>query len=342
MPSVVNRQIVLQARPQGEPKPGDFRLVEQELRPPADGEVLLRTIYLSIDPYMRGRMNEGPSYAPPVALGQVMVGATVSRVAISRHAAFRAGDWVTGASGWQTHALSDGSGLTPLDRRIERPSLALGVLGMPGFTAYHGLLNIARPQAGETLVVASAAGAVGSVVGQIGKLKGARVIGIAGGPEKCRYAAHTLGFDACIDHRRPDFAEQLATATARGVDVYFENVGGAVFEAVLPRLNLGARIPVCGLIAHYNETAPAPGPNRVPFLMRQVLTRRLHIQGFLIFDHYAAGFETFLSDMSAWVAQGRVTVREDFVEGIERAPEALIDLLAGRHFGKVVVRVGEP
>jgi NADPH-dependent curcumin reductase len=338
----LNRQIVLQARPQGEPKADDFRLLERELPAPADGQVLLRTVYLSIDPYMRGRMNEGPSYAPPVQIGQVMVGGTVSRVVLSRHPGFRAGDWVASLSGWQTHALSDGSDLTPLAPGMERPSLALSVLGMPGFTAYHGLLNIGRPQPGETLVVASAAGAVGSIVGQIGKLKGARVVGIAGGPAKCEYAAQTLGFDACIDHRRADFTEQLAAATGKGIDVYFENVGGAIFEAVLPRLNLGARIPVCGLIAHYNETASGAGPNKVPLLMRQILTRRLLLQGFLVFDHYASGFATFLRDMTAWVAQGRMTVREDFVAGLEQAPQALIDLLAGRHFGKVIVRVGDP
>ena len=342
MTQPVNRQIVLHARPQGEPKADDFRLIERAVPAPAEGQVLLRTIYLSIDPYMRGRMSEGPSYAPPVEIGQVMVGGTVSRVMLSRNPAFRAGDWVTGLSGWQTHALSDGSDLRPLDSRLEHRTLALSVLGMPGFTAYHGLRNIGRPQPGETVVVASAAGAVGSIVGQLGKLGGARVVGIAGGPDKCNYAVKTLGFDACIDHRRADFAEQLGAATGKGIDVYFENVGGAIFEAVLPRLNLGARIPVCGLIAHYNEKAPAAGPNKVPLLMRQILTRRLQLQGFLIFDHYATGFETFLREMTAWVAQGRITVREDFVDGLERAPQALTDLLAGRHFGKVVVRVGEP
>ncbi len=338
----INRQIVLHARPRGEPRADDFRMVEQEVRPPEEGQVLLRTIYLSIDPYMRGRMNEGPSYAPPVQIGQVMVGGTVSRVALSRHPAFRTGDWVASSSGWQTHALSDGSDLRPLAPPVERPSLALSVLGMPGFTAYHGLLHIGRPQPGETVVVASAAGAVGSIVGQIARLKGARVVGIAGGNDKCDYALRTLGLDACIDHRRADFAAQLAAATEKGVDVYFENVGGAVFEAVLPRLNRGARVPVCGLIAHYNEDGAPPGPDRLPQLMRQVLTRRLRLEGFLIFDHYATGFETFLREMTAWLAQGKVAVREDFVDGIERAPQALIDLLAGRHFGKVVIRIAEP
>jgi NADPH-dependent curcumin reductase CurA len=342
MPPSINRQIVLHARPRGEPKADDFRLVEQEVQVPGEGQVLLRTIYLSIDPYMRGRMNEGPSYAPPVQIGQVMVGGTVSRVVRSRHPAYRDGDWVASSSGWQTHALSDGSDLRPLTLPPERLSLALSVLGMPGFTAYHGLLNIGRPQPGETVAVASAAGAVGSIVGQIAKLKGARVVGIAGGKDKCDFVVSTLGLDACIDHRRPDFAAQLAAATEGGIDVYFENVGGAVFEAVLPRLNRGARVPVCGLIAHYNETSAAPGPDRLPSLMRQVLTRRLRLEGFLIFDHYATGFETFLHQMTTWLAQGKVAVREDFVDGIERAPQALIDLLAGRHFGKVVIRVAEP
>jgi NADPH-dependent curcumin reductase len=342
MTLAVNRQIVLHARPQGEPRTDDFRLIERELPAPAEGQILLRTIYLSIDPYMRGRMNEGPSYAPPVQLGQVMVGGTVSRVMLSRHRSFRAGDWVTSSSGWQTYALSDGSDLRPLDAQLEHHSLALSLLGMPGFTAYHGLLNIGRPQPGETVVVASAAGAVGSIVGQIGKLREARVVGIAGGPDKCHYALKTLGFDACVDHHRADFIEQLGAATGKGIDVYFENVGGAIFEAVLPRLNLGARIPVCGLIAHYNESTPGTGPNKVPLLMRQILTRRLQLQGFLIFDHYASGFETFARDMTAWMAQGKMTVREDFVDGIEQAPQALIDLLAGRHFGKLIVRVGEP
>jgi len=338
----LNRQIVLRARPRGEPRPDDFGLIERELRPPEEGQVLLRTIFLSIDPYMRGRMSDAPSYAPSVQIGEVMVGGTVSRVEVSRHPRFRVGDWVSGFSGWQTHALSDGGDLRPLDLPPERLSLALSVLGMPGFTAYHGLLNIGRPQPGETVVVASAAGAVGSIVGQIARLKGARVVGIAGGPEKCAYAVGTLGFDAGIDHRLADFPAQLAAATPDGIDVYFENVGGAVFEAVLPRLNQGARIPVCGLIAHYNETGPAAGPDRLPQLMRQVLVRRLRLEGFLIFDHYATGFEPFLREMGSWVAAGSVTVREDFVAGLEQAPRALIDLLAGRHFGKVVVRVAEP
>ena len=342
MATLKNRRVVLNARPSGEPKLSDFRLVESSLPAPGAGQVLLRTVFLSLDPYMRGRMNDAPSYAPSVALGDVMVGGTVSRIEISHHPAFKPGDWVVGNSGWQSHALSDGSDILPLDARIAHPSHALGVLGMPGFTAYHGLLNIGRPRQGETLVVASAVGAVGAVVGQIARLKGARTVGIAGGARKCQYAVETLGFDACIDHRAPDFAAQLAAAVPSGIDVYFENVGGEVFRAVLPLLNLGARIPVCGLIAHYNDTELPAGPDRVPLLMRQVLTRRLLVQGFLIFDHFATGREAFLADMSTWVDQKRVTIHEDVLAGLESAPQGLIDLLSGRHFGKVVVRVSEP
>src|SRR5690606_1557580 len=215
-------------------------------------------------------------------------------------------------------------------------------LGMPGFTAYHGLLNIGQPQAGETVVVASATGPVGAVVGQLAKLKGARAVGIAGGAEKCRYAVEELGFDVCLDHRAPDFAEQLANATPDGIDVYYENVGGAVFEAGLPLLNVAARIPVCGLIAHYNQTELPAGPNRVPQLMMQILAKRLHMQGFIILDHYETGLAPLMRDMSQWLAQGKVKLREAFIDGLEQAPQGLIDLLEGKHFGKVVVRVGEP
>lgn len=341
MSLVRNRQILLNARPVGAPRPEDFRLETHEVPEPAAGQVLLRTVYLSLDPYMRGRMSEGPSYAPSVDLGAVMVGGTVSRVAASKHPSLKVGDFVTGFSGWQDYALSDGHDLSPLDPRIGHPSLALSVMGMPGFTAYHGLLNVGQPRAGETVVVASASGAVGSVVGQIARLKGARAIGIAGGADKCRYVVETLGFDACIDHRAPDFAEQLAAVCQKGVDVYFESVGGAVFDAVLPLLNIGARMPVCGLVAYYNATQLPPGPNRVPQLMMQILSRRIHVEGFIISDHFATGFESFLRDMSEWVAQGKVKYREEMVEGLEQAPQALIGLLTGKNFGKVVIRVSD-
>jgi NADPH-dependent curcumin reductase CurA len=335
----VNRRIVLAARPRGLPTVRDFRL-EQAAIPVADrGQVLLRTLQLSLDPYMRNLMDEtGPVYAPSVRLGEPMVGGTVSRVVVSRNPRFRAGDLVLGNAGWQDYALSDGTDLLPL-AEMSRPSLALGALGMPAFTAYVGLLDIGQPRPGETVVVAAATGAVGSVVGQIARLKGARVVGIAGGADKCRYAVEELGFDACLDRRAPRLAERLAATCPGGIDVYFENVGGAVFDAVLPLLNIGARVPVCGFIAHYNEPALPAGPNRVPLVLATVLQKRVRMQGFIILDHYAGRFDAFRRDMSEWLAAGRVKAREHLVEGLENAPAALVDLLEGRNFGKLVVRV---
>jgi NADPH-dependent curcumin reductase CurA len=336
----VNRRIVLAARPHGAPTPRDFRLEEAAVPTPVEGQVLLRTLNLSLDPYMRGRMSEGPSYAPPVVLGEVMVGGTVNRVVASTHPKFREGDLVLGNAGWQDYALSDGQDLMPLGD-VAHPSYALSVLGMPGFTAYHGLLNIGEPRPGETVVVASASGAVGAVVGQIARLKGARVVGIAGGADKCRYVVGELGFDVCLDRHDPRFAQQLAAACPNGIDVYFENVGGAVFDAVLPLLNNGARVPVCGFIAHYNDKELPPGPDRLPLLMRMLLNKRIRAQGFIILDHYADGFAPFFRDMSAWVATGKVKLREDLVDGLENAPAALMGLLEGKNFGKVVVHVAD-
>jgi NADPH-dependent curcumin reductase CurA len=336
----INRRIVLAARPQGAPTLQDFRLEEAPVPTPSEGEVLLRTVYLSLDPYMRGRMSDRPSYAPPLALGEVMVGGTVSRVVASKHPSFREGDLVSGAAGWQDYALSDGQELMALGDTTH-PSYALSVLGMPGFTAYHGLLNIGEPKPGETVVVASASGAVGAVVGQIAKLKGARAVGIAGGADKCRYVVEELGFDVCLDRYDPQFAKQLADACPGGIDVYYENVGGAVFDAVLPLLNIGARVPVCGIIAHYNDKALPPGPDRLPMLMNILLYKRIRAQGFIILDHYADGFAPFYRDMTAWVGDGKVKLREDMVDGLENAPSALIGLLEGKNFGKVVVRVAE-
>lgn len=336
----VNRRIVLAARPQGALTPRDFRLEEGPVPSPEDGQVLVRTLYLSIDPYMRGRMSDALSYAPPLEIGETMVGGTVGRVVASRDPRFREGDIVLGSSGWQDYALADGDGLLQIGE-MEHPSHALGVLGMPGFTAWHGLLKIGEPQPGETVVVAAASGAVGSVVGQIAKLKGARVVGIAGGPDKCRYVVEELGFDACIDRHHPQFATELTAACPDGIDVYFENVGGDVLEAVLPLLNLGARMPVCGFIAHYNESAAPQGPNRLPRFLSILLAKRVRVQGFIILDHYEDELASFMKDMRAWVAEGTVKLREDIVEGLENAPEALIRLLEGRNFGKLVVRVAE-
>ncbi|HBE9092202.1 NADP-dependent oxidoreductase [Serratia fonticola] len=336
-----HRRFVLASRPHGEPQADNFRLETNPIPQPAAGQLLLRTVYLSLDPYMRGRMSDAPSYAPPVQIGEVMVGGTVSRVQASQHPDFNVGDWVLGYDGWQSHALSDGRGLRNLGAKLDHPSRLLGVLGMPGFTAYMGLLDIGQPQAGETLVVAAASGAVGSVVGQIAKLKGCRVVGVAGGAEKCRYVVEELGFDACIDHHSADFAAQLAAACPQGIDIYYENVGGAVFDAVIPLLNTKARIPVCGMIAHYSATELPPGPDRLPLLQSLILRKRIKMQGFIIFDDYAENFGEFLQQMGEWVSQGKIKFREDVVDGLENAPQAFFGLLKGKNFGKLIIRVAE-
>jgi NADPH-dependent curcumin reductase len=336
---IVNRRIVLNSRPVGAPVAGNFRLEQLGVPALSNGHVLLRTVYLSLDPYMRGRMNDAPSYAPPVAVGDVMVGGTVSRVDASRHPDYQAGDKVLGYCGWQDYALSDGTGLTKLGAEMRRPSLALGVLGMPGFTAHMGLLDIGQPKAGDTVVVAAASGAVGSVVGQIAKLKDCRAIGIAGGARKCRFVVEELGFDACIDHRSADMPREWAAACPNGSDVYFESVGGAVFDAVLPMLNVKARVPVCGMIAHYNDTCLPPGPDRMGLLVGTLLKKRIRMQGFIIFDDYGPRFGEFVDQMSAWVEEGRIKFREDIVDGLENAPQAFIGLLEGKNFGKLVIRV---
>ena len=339
--ALVNRRIVLKSRPQGAPTCENFALEALAVPALCDGQVLLSTEYLSLDPYMRGRMNAGPSYAAPVGVGDVMEGGTVCRVAESRLAGYAAGDLVLAYTGWQEYAISDGTGLTKLDAALARPSLALGVLGMPGFTAYMGLLDIGQPKAGETVVVGAATGAVGSVVGQIAKLQGCRAVGVAGGATKCRYAVEELGFDACVDHRSADLAAELKAACPNGIDVYFENIGGAVFEAVLPLLNVRARVPVCGLISQYNAVGLPEGPDRTSQLLFTILARRIKMQGFIITLDYAARLGEFLAAMSAWVQDGRVKYKEDMVEGLENAPQALIGLLEGRNFGKLVVHVGK-
>jgi NADPH-dependent curcumin reductase CurA len=301
--------------------------------------VLLRTIWLSLDPYMRGRMSEATSYAAPVPVGGVMEGGTVSEVIASNNAAFKKGDIVLSRAGWQTHALSDGQGLNKIDPKLAPISTAVGVLGMPGMTAYTGLLDIGKPQGGETVVVAGASGAVGSAVGQIAKIKGARAVGIAGGKDKCDYVVKELGFDACLDHRDPDLAAKLKDACPKGIDVYFENVGGAVFEAVFPLLNPFARVPVCGLIAHYNDTEAKP-PKWAGAMMRATLTKRLTFRGFIVSD-FASRHGDFLRDMSTWVRDGKVKYKEFVTEGLESAPGAFIGLLKGANFGKQLVRVGQ-
>jgi hypothetical protein len=336
-----NRQITLASRPNGAPTEENFRLVESGIPTAGEGQMLLRTLYLSLDPYMRGRMNDGPSYAEPVEIGGVMTAGTVCQVVDSQLDGYRAGDIVLAGSGWQDYALSDGEAVRKLDPAAAPLSYALGVLGMPGFTAYVGLLQIGQPKAGETVVVSAASGAVGSVVGQIAKIKGCRAVGIAGSPEKCAYVTDVLGFDVCLNYKDAGFAGKLAAACPDGIDVYYENVGGEVFQAVLPLLNTGARVPVCGLIAHYNATSLPEGPDRTPLLMRTLLTKRIMIRGFIIFDHYA-DFPGFLREMSGWLKEGRVQYREDQVDGLENASGAFMGLLVGRNFGKLVVKVADP
>ncbi|WP_316161666.1 NADP-dependent oxidoreductase [Bradyrhizobium sp. SZCCHNRI20481] len=332
------KRIVLAARPVGEPKPSDFRLEEHAVPTPGAGEVLLRTIWLSLDPYMRGRMSDGPSYAQPVPVGGVMEAGTVCEVVASNNPGFKAGDIVLARAGWQTHAISDGKGLAKVDPALAPISTAVGVLGMPGMTAYTGLLDIGQPKPGETVVVAAASGAVGSAVGQIARIKGARAIGIAGGKDKCDYVRSEFGFDDCLDHRDPDLAAKLKEACPKGIDVYFENVGGPVFEAVFPLFNAFARMPVCGLIAHYNDTQSV-APKWAGALMRNVLTKRLTIRGFIVSD-FGSRHGDFLKDMSAWVRDGKVKYKEFVTEGLENAPSAFMGLLKGANFGKQLVRVG--
>jgi NADPH-dependent curcumin reductase CurA len=334
----IARRVVLASRPVGEPKDSDFRIEEFAVPQAGPGQMLLRTRWLSLDPYMRGRMSDAPSYAKPVGLGEVMEGGTVSEVVDSKTDGFAKGDLVVGRTGWQTHAVSNGKGLRKIDPTSAPVSTALGVLGMPGMTAYVGLLEIGNPQPGETVVVAAASGAVGAVVGQIAKIKGARAVGIAGGPEKCRYVVQKLGFDACVDHYGPDLAERLKEACPKGVDVYFENVGGPVFEAVFPLFNPFARMPVCGLISQYNAASAQQSSLTVAQLMRATLTKRLTIRGFIVSD-FAAKEADFLRDVSAWLREGRIKYREHVIEGLENAPRGLIGLLRGENFGKAVVRV---
>ncbi len=334
-----NRRIVLASRPDGAPTKDNFRLEEVAIPALKKGDVLLRSIYLSLDPYMRGRMSDAPSYAPPVNIDEVMVGGTVCQVAESQNSEFEIGEWVLSYSGWQLYAVSDGSGLTRLGKKPEKPSYALGVLGMPGFTAYMGLMDIGKPKPGDTLVVAAATGPVGATVGQLGKIKGCRVVGVAGGAEKCTYAKEILGFDECLNHKDADFSDKLKQACPDGIDIYYENVGGKVFDGVLPLLNVGARIPVCGLVSRYNATKLPEGPDRLSVLMGTILVKRIKVQGFIIFDDYGHRYGEFAEEMSKLLGTGKIHYREQIVDDLENAPEAFIGLLEGRNFGKLVIKV---
>ncbi|MDT2073929.1 MAG: NADP-dependent oxidoreductase [Planktomarina sp.] len=335
-----NRRVVLAQRPNGLPDKSTLKLETTVLPQAGPGEMLLRTSYLSLDPYMRGRMNDTKSYAEPVKLGEVMTGQVVAQVVDTNCDGFEAGDYVLAGSGWQDYAVSDGVGIRNLGKSPENPSWFLGILGMPGYTAYAGLLKIGEPKPGETVVVAAASGPVGATVGQIAKLKGCRVVGIAGGPEKCAHVVENLGFDACIDHKADNFSDQLKAACPDGVDVYFENVGGRVLYAVLPLLNAFARMPVCGVVSWYNLTGLPDGPDFGPAIMGTILRMKVKVEGFIIFDSFPASlFKDFVRDMSGWLESGQVQYKEQVVDGLEHAPAALNDLLLGNCFGKMVVKV---
>ncbi|WP_414585591.1 NADP-dependent oxidoreductase [Scytonema sp. PCC 10023] len=335
MPNSINQQILLKSRPVGEPKESDFALIETPIPEPGEGEVLNRTIYLSLDPYMRGRMSDRESYATPVELGSVMVGGTVSQVVKSNHPQFSAGDFVLSYDGWQAYGVSKGETLRKLDPNQAPISYALGITGMPGMTAYFALLDIGQPQAGETVVVSAASGAVGSVAGQIAKLKGCRAVGVAGSEAKCDYVVKELGFDACINRKNQDLSSALKAASPNGIDVYFDNTAGPILEAVLQQINLGARIPLVGLISQYNAENPPPGPNLMPLLVKRAL-----IKGFLVGDYQQRQAE-FVNDVSQWLQEGKLKYKEDVVEGLENAPHAFIGLLQGKNFGKLIVKVSD-
>jgi len=333
-----NRRIVLVSRPEGEPKPAHFRLETADIPEPKEGQVLLRNLWLSLDPYMRGRMSAAKSYANPVEIGAAMVAGTVSEVVKSNRPEFVPGDIVLSYTTWSDYAISDGPDLRKLDPKLAPVQTALGVLGMPGMTAYTGMRNIGQPKSGETVAVAAAAGPVGSFVGQYAKLKGCRAVGIAGGADKCKYLVDELGFDAAIDHRDPDMPAKLAAACPKGIDVYFENVGGKVWDAVFPLLNDFARVPVCGIIAHYNDVAPPPGPDRTGMLMGAILRRRLTLRGFIVWDFQAQAGD-FYREAGQWLREGRIKYREDVVNGLENAPEAFMGMLKGKNFGKLLVKI---
>ncbi len=328
-----NTQVLFKSWPEGLPSESNFEIVRTGVPKAGDGEVLRRTIYLSLDPYMRGRMSTRKSYAEPATIGEPMVGQTISEVVKSKNPRYRTGDFVLGFDGWQAYAVSDGKGLRKLDAAEAPLSYALGVLGMPGLTAYVALLDIGHPKEGETVVVSAAAGAVGSIAGQIAKIKGCRVIGTAGSDEKCAFVVNDLGFDGCINYKREDLKEALKAACPDGIDIYFDNVGGAVLEAVLKRINLHARIPLVGLISQYNDSKLSPGPN-----LGSLISNRALIQGMLVMDH-TDRMPDFLRDMSHWLRDGKVRYREDIIEGLENAPRAFIGLLQGENIGKRVVQV---
>jgi NADPH-dependent curcumin reductase CurA len=332
--AAIKRSVVLRSRPQGQARLDDFSIIEGHIPALADGEVLTRTLWLSIDPYMRGRMDEAASYAPATALGETMTGETIGQVLASRDPRFAEGDVVAGARGWATHIVSRADALTRLDASAAH-SAYLGILGMPGATAFAGLRDIGKPKPGETVVISAAAGAVGAVAVQLAKLAGARVVGIAGGADKCAYVREVLGADAAIDYRASsDLEADLRAACPEGIDVYFENVGGAIQRAVYPLLNDFGRMVMCGMVAEYNDTELAPGPN-----LRATFLKRLRIEGFIVLDR-PDNFSDWQAFAAPLMAEGKLVHREQVVDGLENAPAALIDLLTGANLAKIVVRVG--
>ena len=337
----INRQVVLANRPKGLPDKNTLKVETAQIPVPGENEMLLRTAYLSIDPYMRGRMNDAKSYAEPVKIGEVMTGQVVAEVVSTNNDRFAVGDHVLAGSGWQDYAISDGQEVLNLGKNPKNPSWALGIMGMPGYTAYAGLLKIGEPKPGETVVVAAASGPVGATVGQIAKIKGCRVVGIAGGAKKCQHVVEQLGFDACIDHKNDNFAERLREQCPEGIDVYFENVGGKVLYAVLPLLNAFARMPVCGVVSWYNLTGLPEGPDFGPAIMGTILRMKVKVQGFIIFDSFPKStYKEFAGEMTSWLEEGKVSYTEQVVAGLENAPSALNDVLLGNSFGKVVIKVG--
>ncbi|GLU35643.1 NADP-dependent oxidoreductase [Trinickia caryophylli] len=331
--TATNRQILLVSRPEGAMSAENFKLVDTPLEPLRDGQLRVRNEWLSIDPYMRGRMNDAKSYAAPQPLGQVMIGETAGVVVESKHPEFLVGDKVTGMFGWQTFGTSNGAGLRKVDDRAVPLSAFLGAAGMPGVTAWYGLNKIIGPRAGQTIVVSAASGAVGGVVGQLAKLSGCRAVGVAGGAEKCRYVVDTLGFDACVDYKAGQLYKDLAAATPDGVDGCFENVGGAVLDATLARMNPFGRIAMCGMISGYDG---APAPIKHPSI---ILTMRLMVQGFIVTEHLDV-WPQALSELASLIAQKKLRYRESIVEGIELAPQALMGVLKGANFGKQLVKLG--
>ena len=335
---MLNRKICLAARPSGFPKDSDFQLKEEPLPQPDDGEFRVRNLFLSVDPYMRGRMSDRPSYAPPVEIGDVMVGGVVGVVDDSRHERYQVGDTVVGMFGWQEYATSDGQEVHRVPENVQPISAALHVLGMPGLTAYFGLQDICDPQAGETLVVSGAAGAVGSTVGQIGKIKGCRVVGVAGTDEKVEYITKELGFDAAFNYKsETDYYAALKRLCPDGIDAYFDNVGGEITDAVFPRLNVHSRVAICGQISQYNLERPEDGPR----FLWHLITKRTKVQGFLVLD-YAARYGEGLAALAGWLQEGRLKFREQVAGGIENAPAAFMGMLRGENIGKQLVKIAEP